>query len=117
MRNYGISLASLLVVAAFSGGAYAADAAKGEVKAGYCYGCHQIGGYRNAYPAYSVPKLAGQHREYIVASLKAYKDGSREHGTMRAIAAGLSEQDMADIAAYYASSSAPSQSPSQPNKK
>lgn len=119
MRNYGISLVSLLVAAAFSGGVYAADAAKGEVKAGYCYGCHQIGGYRNAYPAYSVPKLAGQHREYIVAALKAYKDGSREHGTMRAIAASLSEQDMADIAAYYAASPAqqPFSSPSQPNKK
>lgn len=117
MRKYGISLASLMVATAFSGGVYAADAAKGEIKAGYCYGCHQIGGYRNAYPPYSVPKLAGQHADYIVAALKAYKDGTRDHGTMQAIAASLSEQDMGDIAAYYAGVQSQPQSQSQPNKK
>lgn len=89
---------------------YAADAdgavARGASKAAYCYGCHQIEGYRNAAPPYSVPKLAGQHREYIVAALKAYQSGARKHPTMRAVAASLKDEDMADIAAYYAQSAA-----------
>jgi cytochrome c553 len=53
---------------------------------------------------YSVPKLGGQHAEYIVAALKEYKAAERSHPSMRAIAASLSEQDMEDLAAYYASS-------------
>jgi cytochrome c553 len=51
---------------------------------------------------YTVPKLGGQNPNYIVAALKEYKSGERAHSTMQAIAAGLSEQDMADLAAYYA---------------
>jgi len=77
------------------------DPAAGERKASMCAGCHGIPGYRNAYPAYSVPKLGGQHAQYIVAALKAYQAKSRAHPTMQAIAAGLSEQDMADLAAYF----------------
>ena len=46
-------------------------------------------------------KLGGQYPEYIVAALQAYKAGERSHPTMRSVAAGLSEQDMADLAAYY----------------
>jgi cytochrome c553 len=46
--------------------------------------------------------LSGQHSEYIVAALKAYKSGQRKHKTMVAQAASLSEQDMLDIAAYFA---------------
>ena len=58
-----------------------------------------------AYPAvYSVPKLGGQHAGYLVKALQAYKAGERSHPTMRAIAATLSDQDMADLAAYYAAS-------------
>ena len=52
---------------------------------------------------YSVPKIGGQHAAYIVKALQAYKSGERAHPSMRAIAAGLSDQDMADLAAYYAS--------------
>jgi cytochrome c553 len=51
---------------------------------------------------YSVPKLGGQHAAYIVKALQAYKAGERSHPTMKAIAAGLSDKDMADLAAYYA---------------
>ena len=51
-----------------------------------------------------MPKLGGQHAAYIVAALKEYKKGERDHQTMRAIAMGLSEQDMEDLAAYYAGS-------------
>ena len=79
------------------------DAAKGRVKAITCMGCHGIPGYHNAYPNYPVPRVGGQHQEYIVIALKAYRSGKRGHKTMQAQAASLSEQDMLDIAAYFAS--------------
>ncbi len=65
-------------------------------------GCHGIPGYNNTYPAYHVPKLGGQHAEYLVAALQAYKAGQRSHKTMQAQAQALSEQDMQDIAAWFA---------------
>jgi cytochrome c553 len=83
------------------------DAAAGKQKTAMCQGCHGIPGYKTAFPAvYNVPKLGGQHAGYIVKALQAYKAGERSHPTMRAIAAGLSDQDMADLAAYYAAEAA-----------
>lgn len=76
--------------------------AAGAVKAETCFGCHAAPNYFNVYPSYHVPKLGGQRPEYIVEALKAYQDGLRDHGTMQANAANLSEQDMLDIAAYLA---------------
>ena len=71
-------------------------------KMSMCQGCHGIPGYHATFPAvYHVPRLGGQHPAYIVKALQEYKAGERSHPTMRAIAAGLSDQDMADIAAYY----------------
>jgi cytochrome c553 len=71
-------------------------------KVSMCIGCHGIPGYKTAFPVtYSVPKLGGQHAAYIVKALQAYKSGDRSHPSMRAIAAGLSDKDMADVAAYY----------------
>jgi len=71
-----------------------------------CAGCHGIAGYRAAFPeVYSVPKLGGQHAAYIVKALQAYKSGERRNATMKAIAADLSDKDMADLAAYYATDS------------
>ena len=71
-------------------------------KLAMCQGCHGIEGYRMAFPeVYSVPKLGGQHPAYIVKALQAYKSGARANPTMRAIAAPLTEQDMAALAAYY----------------
>jgi cytochrome c553 len=79
------------------------DAAAGKQKTAMCGGCHGIPGYKTAFPfVYNVPKLGGQHAGYLVKALQAYKSGERSHPTMRAIAAGLSDQDMADLAAYYA---------------
>ena len=51
-----------------------------------------------------MPKLKGQRPEYLVAALKAYKSGERSHGTMHSQASSLSDQDMADVAAYLAGS-------------
>lgn len=76
------------------------EAGKGKISA--CEGCHGIPGYKASFPhVYSVPRLGGQHPEYIAKALAAYKSGERSHPTMRGIAAVLSEQDMADIGAYY----------------
>ena len=67
-----------------------------------CIGCHGIPGYKTAFPTvYHVPKIAGQQPAYLVNALKAYKSGERSHPSMRGIAASLSDQDMADLAAYY----------------
>lgn len=78
------------------------DAAAGAGKIFQCQGCHGIPGARTAFPElYSVPRLGGQHPAYIVQALQGYKRGDRSHPTMRAVAADLSDQDMADIAAYY----------------
>ena len=79
------------------------DPDAGKIKAQPCMGCHGIPGYNNVYPTFHVPKLGGQWPEYIVASLKAYRDGSRGHKTMRAQAASLTDEDMLDIAAWFAS--------------
>jgi cytochrome c553 len=82
--------------------ARAQDAQAGEKKVQMCIGCHNLPGYQSSFPEiYKVPKIAGQNAKYIVASLAAYKKGERKHPSMRAIATSLSEQDMADVAAYY----------------
>ncbi len=105
MKTTTIALcASLLLVLAVPAQA-AGDPKAGQLKTSMCAGCHGIPGWRTAYPTvYSVPKLGGQHADYIVAALKEYKNGERSHPSMIAIAGSLSEQDMEDLAAYYASS-------------
>lgn len=94
-----LCLGMLPTAASFAAG----DAAAGRTKAFTCMGCHGVPSYTNAYPTYHVPKLGGQHAQYLVGALNAYKNGQRSHGTMQAQAAGLSEQDMEDIAAYFES--------------
>ena len=97
--------AALSTAQAIAQGAPAGDAAKGRDKTQMCQGCHGIDGWRTAYPeVYSVPRIGGQHEAYLVRALQAYKSGERSHPSMRAIAASLSDQDMADLAAYYAQS-------------
>lgn len=96
-------LMSLLVsmIAMSAGSAFAeGDPVQGKKKFYTCEGCHSIPGYTNTYPTYHVPRLGGQHAEYLVAALKSYQDGSRKHGSMKGNAEGLSAEDMADIAAY-----------------
>lgn len=80
----------------------AGDAERGAKLAYTCLGCHAIPNYKNTYPTYSVPKLRGQTPEYIVLALQAYRNKERSHGTMHAQAISMSDQDMADIAAYFA---------------
>lgn len=79
------------------------DVETGKVKAYTCTGCHGIPGYKNVYPTYKVPKIGGQNYEYLVIALKAYKAGERDHPTMALQAQALSDQDIEDISAYFAS--------------
>lgn len=78
------------------------DVAAGQKKAEMCVGCHGIPGYQNSFPEiHKVPMISGQNAKFIEASLKAYAKGERKHPTMRGVAGSMSEQDMADVAAYY----------------
>lgn len=84
-----------------------AGAGSGRAKAALCIGCHSIEGYNASYPeVHKVPKIAGQNAKYIAQALSAYKKGERKHPTMRGIAAGLSDQDITDLSAYYSNNGA-----------
>jgi cytochrome c553 len=75
-----------------------------EAKVAMCIGCHGIKGYQASFPEiHKVPMISGQSAKYIAAALNAYKTGDRKHPTMRGIADSLSDQDIADISAYYES--------------
>jgi cytochrome c553 len=102
------SLRNVLATASLMAVAFAAhaqgDVQAGQKKAEMCIGCHGIPGYQNSFPEiHKVPKISGQTGAYIVASLNAYKKGERKHPSMRGIAGSLSDQDMADLAAFYES--------------
>ncbi|MCB2019178.1 MAG: cytochrome c4 [Rhizobacter sp.] len=101
-----LTLSALL--AGFMPGAQAQEAKAGDAQAGakinaMCIGCHGIPGYRASFPeVHRVPMIAGQSEKYIAAALEEYKKGTRKHPTMRAITESLTEQNMADLAAFYA---------------
>lgn len=107
MRNSLVTI-TLLGLGLVGAAAHAeGDAKRGGQLSNTCMGCHGIDGYRNAYPSYRVPKLGGQHPEYIVIALQGYKTGTRAHDTMHAQASSMSDQDMLDIAAFFASEGQP----------
>lgn len=112
----GMAFAAVGVFFALGAQSVAAQAVVGNkqnaaAKVPMCVGCHGIAGYKASFPTvYSVPKIGGQNAKYIENALLAYKNGDRKHPTMRAIAGSLSDQDIADLAAYY------SQAPSAPKK-
>jgi len=98
----------LFVIIALASGAgtltpaLAQDAKAGEGKVAMCIGCHGIPGYQASFPEiHKVPMISGQGAKYIVSALTAYKKGERKHPTMRSIAGSMSDQDMADVAAFY----------------
>jgi len=97
-----VMTASMVTGAAWAQSAPAGTAAAGQKKNSMCVGCHGIPDYHTAYPVvYHVPLIAGQSPQYIISALRAYKAGDRTHPSMRGIAGQLSDQDMADLAAYY----------------
>ena len=99
----GLTVGMLVSAGVRAQGDIQGDIEAGRVKAIPCMGCHAIPGYSNVYPTYHVPRVGGQHPQYIVAALKAYKSKQRSHPTMQAQAASLSEDDMNDIAAFFSS--------------
>jgi cytochrome c553 len=109
-RVSGVTVSKFLValfwvVACSIPSAYAQSAGNAErgAKLAYtCLGCHGIPNYRNPNPQYRVPKLRGQHPEYLVLALQAYQSGERSHATMHANASGWKDQDLADMAAFLA---------------
>jgi cytochrome c553 len=99
-----LGLASIAAAAAFAQQPQPrGDAQRGQTVASTCLGCHGIEGYRNAYPDYAVPRLAGQHAQYLQDALKEYRSDARQYPTMHLQALSLSDQEMADAAAYLAS--------------
>ncbi len=104
MRFAAIVAGAFLVSASMGGQAQVpvGGVKAGETKAAMCIGCHGIVGYQNSFPeVHKVPKISGQSAAYIVSALTAYKKNERKHPSMKGIAASLSEQDMADLAAFY----------------
>lgn len=100
-------LFALLAVAGLVHGAQAAEVVgkakdAADKKIAMCIGCHAIPGYKASFPeVFQVPMIGGQSAKYIEAALKAYQKGERKNPTMRGIAGSLTEQDIADLAAYY----------------
>jgi cytochrome c553 len=99
-------LTALLVLAGLTQVAVAAEvvgnAQNAKAKIEMCIGCHGIPGYKATFPeVYQVPMIGGQSAKYIESALQAYKKGDRKHPSMKGIAASLSDQDIADVAAFY----------------
>jgi len=104
------NMVSLLALAGFvsvSGFAHGQEL-KGDVKAAegkmaMCIGCHGIPGYQASFPEiHKVPMISGQSEKYLANALVAYQKGERKHPTMRGISGSLTDQDIADLSAYYA---------------
>jgi cytochrome c553 len=101
MKHKILATASALILAASSTIAFAGgDAAAGKAKSAACAACHGAKGI-SAVPMY--PNLAGQKETYTIKQMKAFKDKVRIDPTMNAMMAPLSDADMANLAAYYAS--------------
>ena len=95
-----LTMMALYLALASQAFALTGDAEQGEKKALTCGGCHGMDG-NSAVPAN--PKLAGQSEKYLVKQLQEFKSGRRQNAVMAGFASALTDQDMADIAAYYAS--------------
>ncbi len=97
-----IFVVTLLLAAGAQAQTIQGNAAAGQHDVFMCEGCHNSTGYRTAFPeVYEVPMLNGQNAGYIEQALKDYRSGARRNQTMRAIASSLTDQEIADIAAYY----------------
>jgi cytochrome c553 len=100
MKKYCLTVVSLLMLASTYSFAAGGDPANGKSLSATCAACHSVDG-NSVNPIW--PKLAGQHASYIVKQLNDFKTGNRINAQMTAMVASLSEQDMQDLAAYFAS--------------
>src|SRR6056297_2213511 len=91
----------LTTIMASSSLAHAAggDYRRGLEKSQVCQSCHGRTGNESLQPSY--PKLAGQHEDYLVHALESYRNGRRQNAVMAGFAGNLSDQDIADLAAWY----------------
>lgn len=115
MKNTFTFVLLALAAAAAQAQAVKGNVADGQKKVAMCIGCHGMPGYQATFPeVYKVPMISGQNEKFIAASLEAYKKGERKHPSMRGIAASMSEQDIADVSAFYAQhGGAPTPAPEQ----
>ena len=83
----------------------AGDIEAGKAKSATCIACHGVDGKSTmpAVPGMVVPHIAGQYADYLVKSLRDYRSGKRKNASMSGMSAGLSDQDIANLASYYAS--------------
>jgi len=99
MKNLAILFISLISLGGLNSANAQGDAAAGQTKSMVCGACHGADG-NSLIPMN--PKLAGQNASYLVKQIQDYKSGERKDPTMTAMVASLSDQDISDIAAYYA---------------
>lgn len=99
MKKIIVAAATTMLVAVMVN-ANAGDAAAGQAKSANCTGCHGMNGKSNN-PNY--PNLAGQKENYLVKAIKDYRDGKRSDAMMGSMVSGLSDADIADLAAFYSS--------------
>ena len=100
MKRQLLTVLSAITLATSAHVAVAGEAAAGKAKAATCAGCHGANGI-SAVPTY--PNLAGQKEAYLAKQIKAFKDKTRTDPTMNAMAAPLSDADIANLAAYFSS--------------
>lgn len=100
MKNCGLGLALIALLGSQTAWAGQANITEGKRKSTVCQSCHGVDG--NSTSA-EYPKLAGQHADYLQQALLDYKSGARKSPVMAGFVAALSPQDMADLAAYFAS--------------
>ena len=107
MKNYLRSVYFILFMSvSFSNYAFAVDLNAGKEKAeGVCAGCHGKDGITAILPSY--PILAGQHQDYLSQALHDYKSGARQNAVMSGIASTLTNEDIANISAYFATMPGP----------
>ncbi len=109
MKNPQTAVLATMLALPLAAAAQAPPAGQGaQPNISLCVGCHEIPGYQTSFPrVYHVPRIGGQSEKYLEAALHEYRKGERDHPTMRAIAAGLNDAQIAALAAYYAALGAP----------
>ena len=97
--NRTLLIAGIVTLLAIGTAQAAGDAQAGKVKAAMCAACHGVNGEGIA----PNPALAGKKEDQLIQAMKEYKSGQRDNAVMKGILSSLSDQDLANLAAYYAS--------------
>lgn len=100
IKNLLLSTAMLVVAFVMVGNVQAGDVAAGKVKSANCTGCHGMNG-KSSIP--TNPNLAGQKEAYLIKATKDYRDGKRKDPMMSSMVSGLSDKDIEDLSAFFAS--------------